>query len=103
MNEQLLNPAWNQLVTFYGDLNPQLAHIYARLPGDRNTCRLQGRVEGPVSKLTRTLPCQVPLSDLGPGDSLLAVARTHHRPAYAGSAQEPVVDAGKSLPVDGRQ
>lgn len=65
-----------QLELFYGELSPQRALIYARLPrgvaDDAGT--LCGQVRGPHSRYAQTLPVTVRLVDLGPGPTLLARA-----------------------------
>lgn len=65
-----------QLELFYGELSPQRALIYARLPretaGPADT--LRGQVRGPYSRYAQTLPVTVPLVDVGPGPTLLARA-----------------------------
>lgn len=65
-----------ELDLFYGELSPQRAWIYARLPrGERNErASLAGQVRGPFSLYAQTLPVSVPLSDAGPGPTLLARA-----------------------------
>lgn len=66
----------SHLAVFHGDLNSQQAHVYAQLsrPALPGSWQLQGMVRGPRNRLTRTLPAQVALHDLGPGPSLLARA-----------------------------
>ncbi len=67
---------FEQLTVFFGELNPEQGHVYARLDaGDRlESVRLQGHISGPHNILTRTLPASVPLHDLGPGPSKLSRA-----------------------------
>lgn len=61
---------------FYGELSPQRALIYARVPRDRTEPgdTLSGQVRGPKSRYAQTLPVAVPLVDMGPGPTLLAKA-----------------------------
>ena len=61
---------------FYGELSPQRALIYARLPRDaaHPGDTLRGQVRGPRSRYAQTLPVTVPLVDAGPGPTLLAKA-----------------------------
>jgi hypothetical protein len=67
--------AESECVIFYGEANAHAAQIYAQLPSTPEPdLQLSGRVTGPRSRLTRTLPATVPLRDLGPGPSILARA-----------------------------
>lgn len=66
---------WN-IDLFYGELSPQLAHIYARceeLPGGQEWT-IRGRVRGPECRYAHTLPTNYSFTDLGAGTSLLARA-----------------------------
>ena len=67
---------YNNLSIFYGRTSESVAKIYARVEGfdsdDRTT--LRGTVRGPFCRFSQTLPTTVSLTDLGPGESLLAEA-----------------------------
>jgi hypothetical protein len=70
-------PAWDsQLDLFHGDVSPNLARLYARLPRDQESSgdRWQGTLRGPFMQDRRTLPMTTPWLDLGPGPTLLAQA-----------------------------
>lgn len=66
----------DHLELFYGELSPQRAWIYARLPREvaGPAATLRGQVRGPCSRYAQTLPLTVPLVDAGPGPTLLAQA-----------------------------
>jgi hypothetical protein len=66
---------WN-IDVFYGELSPQIAHIYARceeLPGGQEWT-IVGRVRGPECRYAHTLPTNHSFTDLGAGTTLLARA-----------------------------
>jgi hypothetical protein len=86
-----------EFVVFHGELNPQLAHVYVQLPSaPARDVRLRGYVHGPRSRLTRTLPASVPLTDLGAGPSVLARALVPD-PCYWGPAQPYLYDVEVEL------
>ena len=66
----------DNLDVFYGELTPARATVYARLEGLENTdgLSLNGFVRGPRCFYSTTLLSTYPLSDAGPGPSLLAKA-----------------------------
>ncbi len=65
----------DDLNIFYGDTSEQASLIYAQLPGmDTAQYNLSGSIRGPFCEHGRTLPTNTKLTDLGPGDSLLASA-----------------------------
>ncbi|MBC7855309.1 MAG: hypothetical protein IAF94_17920 [Pirellulaceae bacterium] len=72
MSENLLD----NLDVFYGELTPARATVYARLEGLENASGLSlaGFVRGPRCFYSTTLLSTYPLSDAGPGPSLLAKA-----------------------------
>jgi hypothetical protein len=65
-----------ELDVFYGDLTPNLAYIYARLPrlAEPGEWSLTGTVRGPRCLHAETLPTVTRLVDLGTGPTLLARA-----------------------------
>ncbi len=87
----------SEFVVFHGDLNPQVAHVYVQLPSaPAQDMRLRGHVHGPRSRLTRTLPASVPLTDLGAGPSVLARALVPD-PCYWGPGQPYLYDVEVEL------
>src|SRR3954454_21595882 len=64
------------LDVFYGELTATRALVYARLPrpADDAGLSLTGQVRGPRCLHAQTLPLTAPLTDLGPGPTLLARA-----------------------------
>jgi hypothetical protein len=65
-----------QLDVFYGELTPNRAYVYARLPRPIQNAglTLSGHVRGPRCLSAQTLPSVAPLVDLGAGPTLLARA-----------------------------
>jgi hypothetical protein len=65
-----------ELDVLYGDLTPNRACVYARLPrpADDAGLKLAGQVRGPRCLTAQTLPLSATLVDLGPGPTLLARA-----------------------------
>jgi len=65
-----------ELDVFYGELTTARALIYARLPrpADDIGLSLSGQVRGPRCLHAQTLPQTAPLTDMGPGPTLLARA-----------------------------
>ena len=63
-----------ELDVLYGDLTPNRACVYARLPrpADDAGLKLAGQVRGPRCLTAETLPLSATLVDLGPGPTLLA-------------------------------
>lgn len=62
------------IAIFHGQLSVHTAHVYARVngvPGGQEWT-IQGRVRGPECRFARTLPTTYALTDLGPGENLLA-------------------------------
>lgn len=76
MSIELQEEILSGLDVFYGELTVNRAVVYARLAGvnSEDGYSLAGRVRGPRSMYSATLPATTPLSDLGPGNALLARA-----------------------------
>jgi hypothetical protein len=87
-------PDLSQLDLFYGELTVNQASIYARLPrpDDDEGLRITGRIHGPRSFNSRTLPASTHLFDLGPGPTLLARA-TLTDPTFWSSDLPAIYDA----------
>ncbi len=66
-----------QLDLFHGQISPQMANLYARLPREDNEPRLVlgGKIVGPHSPVADTLPATFHLRDLGQGHTILAGCR----------------------------
>lgn len=61
---------------FYGRLNENLAHVYARTARDGadDARTVTGWIRGPFCALSHTLPATIALCDMGPGPTLLGSA-----------------------------
>jgi hypothetical protein len=66
----------DRITVFFGELSPQLAHIYARVLGSEagRGGELRGTVTGPWNQFTRTLTTTAVFRQLEPGQGLLARA-----------------------------
>lgn len=63
-----------QLDLFTGEVNENIAHVYARLPRTHTNQKITGRIRGPFNQFAQTLPANASFRDLGPGDTVLARA-----------------------------